>query len=69
MKICINPGEVYYIDGDLSMPKPIWMGPANLDEKYTFGSHVPLSLVHPRELGLENPFPNSVIFLIYSLLI
>lgn len=61
MIIFVNPGEVCYIEGDGTMPKPIWVGSAeSADDKYTPGSHVRLSLVHPRELGIDNPFPNSV---------
>ncbi|KAI1728406.1 BTG family domain-containing protein [Ditylenchus destructor] len=60
MIIFVNPGEVCYIEGDGTMPKPIWVGSAeSADDKYTPGSHVRLSLVHPRELGIDNPFPNS----------
>lgn len=50
-----------YIIGDVTIPKPIWIGPSDVsDQKYSFGAHVPLSLVNPRELGLENPFPDGV---------
>uniref|UniRef100_A0A915EUJ5 Anti-proliferative protein domain-containing protein n=1 Tax=Ditylenchus dipsaci TaxID=166011 RepID=A0A915EUJ5_9BILA len=61
MVIMVNPGEVYYIDDNAAAPKPIWLGLAETaDEKFVQGSNAQLSLVHPRELGLENPFPNNL---------
>lgn len=60
--IFVNPGEVLYIIGDqIATTNTIYVGnPKTADDNFTTGQHVPLSLVQPRELGLDNPFPTIV---------